>query len=187
VLQTGRPIGFNTYSFLETTVFGILHATFLVGFRLFTFDATPPFPTLDLQRERGLFLSPLGLIFRMYFDLRRDISRHCAIASNFEINFVCDDVGNCLDQLHRVLVNDLGLEWCRWLIDDRHLSTTFVSADIIFLLVNSMIRVDAKWIVFRGKLKGHNDTPFEQPTLGRPIGRLGVGRPQGFIGGFSYY
>jgi hypothetical protein len=29
---------------------------------------------------------------------------------------------------------------------------------------------DAKWIVIRGQLRGHNDTP----TRGQPIGRLGV-------------
>jgi hypothetical protein len=30
---------------------------------------------------------------------------------------------------------------------------------------------DAKWIVFRGQLRGHNGTPFGRPTPGRPIGR----------------
>jgi hypothetical protein len=41
---------------------------------------------------------------------------------------------------------------------------------------------DAKWIVIRGQLRGHNDTPFGRPTLGWPIGR-----PQGVFGGISYY
>jgi hypothetical protein len=39
---------------------------------------------------------------------------------------------------------------------------------------------DAKWIVIRGQLRGHNDMPFGQPTPG-------VGRPQGVFGGFIYY
>jgi hypothetical protein len=30
---------------------------------------------------------------------------------------------------------------------------------------------EAKWIVIRGQLKGHNDTPFGRPTPGRPIDR----------------
>jgi hypothetical protein len=42
-------------------------------------------------------------------------------------------------------------------------------------------------IVIRGLLRGHNDAPFEWPTPGRPIGRPGVGHPQGVFGGFSYY
>jgi hypothetical protein len=46
---------------------------------------------------------------------------------------------------------------------------------------------DAKWIVIRGQLKCHNDTPFGRPTPGRPIGRLVVGRPQCVFGGLSYY
>ena len=46
---------------------------------------------------------------------------------------------------------------------------------------------DAKWIVIRGPLRGHNDTPFGRPTPGRPIGRPGVGHPQGVFGVFSYY
>jgi hypothetical protein len=46
---------------------------------------------------------------------------------------------------------------------------------------------DAKWIVIRGQLRGHNDTPFGRPTPGRPIGRPGVGHPQGVFGGLSYY
>ena len=46
---------------------------------------------------------------------------------------------------------------------------------------------DAKWIVIRGLLRGHNDTPCGWPTPGQPIGRLEVGRPQGVFFGFSYY
>jgi hypothetical protein len=46
---------------------------------------------------------------------------------------------------------------------------------------------DAKWIVIRGQLKGHNNTPFGWPTADRPIGCPGVGRPQGVYGGLSYY
>jgi hypothetical protein len=40
-------------------------------------------------------------------------------------------------------------------------------------------QADAKWIVIRGQLRGHNDMPFGWPTPG--------GRPQGVFGGFSYY
>jgi hypothetical protein len=32
---------------------------------------------------------------------------------------------------------------------------------------------DAKRIVIRRSLRGHNDTSFGRPALGRPIGRLG--------------
>jgi hypothetical protein len=39
---------------------------------------------------------------------------------------------------------------------------------------------DAKWIVIKGQLRGHNDTPFGRPTYRPP----GVGCPQGVIGGF---
>jgi hypothetical protein len=46
---------------------------------------------------------------------------------------------------------------------------------------------DAKWIVIRRQLRGHNDTPFGRPTSGLPIGCLGVGRPQGVFDGFSYH
>jgi hypothetical protein len=46
---------------------------------------------------------------------------------------------------------------------------------------------DAEWIVIRGLLRGHNDTPFGRPTRGWPIGCLGVGHPQGVFGVFSYY
>jgi hypothetical protein len=46
---------------------------------------------------------------------------------------------------------------------------------------------DAKWTVIRGHLRGHNDTPFRQPTPRRPIGRPGVGRPSSVFGVFSYY
>jgi hypothetical protein len=44
---------------------------------------------------------------------------------------------------------------------------------------------DAKWIVIRLLLLGHNDTPFGWPTPGRPIGCPGSGRPQGLIGVFQ--
>jgi hypothetical protein len=46
---------------------------------------------------------------------------------------------------------------------------------------------DAKWIVIRGQLRGHNDTPFGRPTPGWPIGRLVFGCPQGVFGVFSCY
>jgi hypothetical protein len=46
---------------------------------------------------------------------------------------------------------------------------------------------DAKWIVIRGQLRGHNDMPFGRPTPGWPIGRPGVGRLKGVLCGFSYY
>jgi hypothetical protein len=46
---------------------------------------------------------------------------------------------------------------------------------------------DAKWIVIRRSLRGHNDMPFGQPTTGRPIGHPGVGHPWSVFGGFSYY
>jgi hypothetical protein len=46
---------------------------------------------------------------------------------------------------------------------------------------------DAKWIVIRGQLKGHNDTPYGRPAPSRHIGCPGVDRPQGVFGGFSYY
>jgi hypothetical protein len=36
---------------------------------------------------------------------------------------------------------------------------------------------DAKWIVLRRSLWGHNDPPFGRPKPGRPIGRPGVGHP----------
>jgi hypothetical protein len=45
---------------------------------------------------------------------------------------------------------------------------------------------DAEWIVIRGQLWDHNDTPFGWPTPGWPIGLPGVGRPQGVFGGLSY-
>jgi hypothetical protein len=48
-------------------------------------------------------------------------------------------------------------------------------------------QADDEWIVIRGPLRGHNDTPFGRPTPGRPIGRLGVVHPQGIFGVFSYY
>jgi hypothetical protein len=46
---------------------------------------------------------------------------------------------------------------------------------------------DAKWIVIRGQLRGHNDASFMRPTPGRLIGHPGVGYPQGVINSFSYY
>ena len=46
---------------------------------------------------------------------------------------------------------------------------------------------DAKWIVIRGQLWGHNDTPFGRPNPDWPIGRPGVDCPQGVFGGLSYY
>jgi hypothetical protein len=46
---------------------------------------------------------------------------------------------------------------------------------------------EAKRIVVRGQLKGHNDTLFRWPTPGRPIGRPGVGFPQDVFGGLRYY
>jgi hypothetical protein len=39
----------------------------------------------------------------------------------------------------------------------------------------------------RGPLRGHNNTPFGRPTPGRPVGRLGVGHPQGVFGSFDFY
>jgi hypothetical protein len=47
-------------------------------------------------------------------------------------------------------------------------------------------QADAKWIVIRGQLRGHNDSPLGWRTPGRPISRHGVGRPQGVFGGLSY-
>jgi hypothetical protein len=35
---------------------------------------------------------------------------------------------------------------------------------------------DAKWILIRRSLWGHNDTPGGRPAPGRPIGRPGPGR-----------
>ena len=43
---------------------------------------------------------------------------------------------------------------------------------------------DAKWIAIRRLLWGHNDMPFGQLTLGRPIGRQEVGRPSDVYGIF---
>jgi hypothetical protein len=44
---------------------------------------------------------------------------------------------------------------------------------------------DAKWIVIRGPLRGHN--PMGGHLAGRPIGCQGFGHPQGVFGGLSYY
>jgi hypothetical protein len=41
---------------------------------------------------------------------------------------------------------------------------------------------DAKWMVIRGQLWGHNDKPFRRRTPGRPIGRPGVSYSQGVFG-----
>jgi hypothetical protein len=35
-------------------------------------------------------------------------------------------------------------------------------------------QADANWIVIRGPLRGHNDTPCGRPTPGRPVGCLGA-------------
>jgi hypothetical protein len=48
-------------------------------------------------------------------------------------------------------------------------------------------QADAEWMEIRRLLRGHNDTPFGQPTPGRPIGRPGVGHPQGVFSVISYY
>jgi hypothetical protein len=42
---------------------------------------------------------------------------------------------------------------------------------------------DAKWIVIRGQLRGHNDIYALRAANSQP----GVGRPQVVFGGFSYY
>jgi hypothetical protein len=38
-------------------------------------------------------------------------------------------------------------------------------------------QADAKWIVIKGLLRGHEDTPCWRPTHSRPICCLGVGPP----------
>jgi hypothetical protein len=43
----------------------------------------------------------------------------------------------------------------------------------------------AEWIVIRGPLRGHNDMSFGGQTSSRPMGRPGVGHPQGVFGVFS--
>jgi hypothetical protein len=58
---------------------------------------------------------------------------------------------------------------------------------IIIFQVDALIRKTLKWIVIRGPLRGHNDTFFGLPTPDRPIGRPGVGHPQGVFSIFSYY
>jgi hypothetical protein len=52
-----------------------------------------------------------------------------------------------------------------------------------------MIRgmLNGYWIVIRGQLRGHNDTPFGRPTHNRPFYRPCNCRPKGIFGGFSYY
>jgi hypothetical protein len=46
---------------------------------------------------------------------------------------------------------------------------------------------NAKWIVIRGQLRGHNDTPCGRPTPSRPIGRPGLAAHRALFGGFSNY
>jgi hypothetical protein len=46
---------------------------------------------------------------------------------------------------------------------------------------------DAKWIVIRRSLWGHNDTSCGWPAPGWPIRRPLSVRPQGVFGGLSYY
>jgi hypothetical protein len=46
-------------------------------------------------------------------------------------------------------------------------------------------QADAKWIVIRTSLWGHNDTPCRLPSPGRPIGHPGSGHPEGVIGVFQ--
>jgi hypothetical protein len=48
-------------------------------------------------------------------------------------------------------------------------------------------QADAEWIVIRGPVRGHDDTPFGQPTPGQPIGHAEVGPIQGVFGVLSYY
>jgi hypothetical protein len=57
----------------------------------------------------------------------------------------------------------------------------------IWLLGKFHDQGDAKWIVIRGQLRGHNDTPCGRPTPSRPISHPVVGRPQGVIGGCETY
>jgi hypothetical protein len=45
---------------------------------------------------------------------------------------------------------------------------------------------DAKWIVNRRSLWGHNDMPCGQPAPSRPIGHLGSGRLQSIMCSLSY-
>jgi hypothetical protein len=48
-------------------------------------------------------------------------------------------------------------------------------------------QADAKGIVIRRSLWGHNDTLCGRPAPGRPISRPKSGHLQGIMGGFSYY
>jgi hypothetical protein len=58
----------------------------------------------------------------------------------------------------------------------------------LYLLgVDFVDQADGEGMVIRGLLRGHEDTPCGRPTPGRPRGHLGVGRPQGVFGVFSYY
>jgi sodium-dependent multivitamin transporter 6 len=53
-----------------------------------------------------------------------------------------------------------------------------VLQDIIRIYIGEFHdQADAKWIVIRGPLRGHNDTSSERPTPGRPIGHPEVGCP----------
>jgi hypothetical protein len=40
---------------------------------------------------------------------------------------------------------------------------------------------DAKWIVIRGKLRGHNNTPCGRPAPSRPIGRQGLAARRAYL------
>jgi len=57
---------------------------------------------------------------------------------------------------------------------------------VVLVTSFSINQGDAKWIVIRQPLRGHNDTPFGRPNPGRPIGCPEVGRSKGVFGGSSY-
>jgi hypothetical protein len=42
-------------------------------------------------------------------------------------------------------------------------------------------QADAEWIVTRGPIRGHNDTPFGQPTPSWPIGYLGLANLRAYL------
>jgi hypothetical protein len=70
----------------------------------------------------------------------------------------------------------------------RHILRGQVRQNIKLILIGKFHdQGDAKQIVIRGQLWSHNDTPCGRLTPGRPIGRPGIGYPQGVFGGFSYY
>jgi uncharacterized NAD-dependent epimerase/dehydratase family protein len=48
------------------------------------------------------------------------------------------------------------------------------SGTIYKMKKKEMKKKDAEWIVIRGQLSGHNDTPYKQTTLSRPIGCPGL-------------